>query len=230
MSIGLRAVIITVVIAGSVGCSQDVSKSETKEVSTSEIKGACADVHKSQVCTWANMQGETLLEVGATVPIGAIENAPATVPMVWPPVPVATLDIPEVARQKSGINNLTMFWEASGHPTGAFFTPHFDFHFYMITPQEQSQVVPGADTIAVDPKYIPKNYVSGVMAVPDMGTHWVDTTSGEFHGQPFTITFIYGFYHGNMTFLEPMISKEFLLKKPDVILPIKQPQAFQHHG
>ena len=81
MSIGLRAVIISLVIAGSVGCSQDVSKSETKEVSTSEIKGACADVHKSQVCTWAKMQGETVLEVGATVPIGAIENAPATVPI-----------------------------------------------------------------------------------------------------------------------------------------------------
>ena len=95
MSIGLRAVIITLVIAGSVGCSQDVSTSETKDVSISETKGACADIHKSQVCTWAKMQGETLLEVGATVPIGSIENAPADTPMVWPPVPVATLDIPE---------------------------------------------------------------------------------------------------------------------------------------
>src|SRR6185295_4475128 len=117
MTIGLRAVITTLVIAGSVGCSQAVSKSETKEVSTSEIKGACADIHKSQVCTWAKMQGETLLEVGATVPIGSIENAPAQTTMVWPPVPAATLDIPEVARQKSGMTNLTLFWEPQGHPT-----------------------------------------------------------------------------------------------------------------
>ena len=64
MSIGLKAVTITLVIAGGVGCSKDVSRSETKEVSISETKGACADIHKSQVCTWAKMQGETLLEVG----------------------------------------------------------------------------------------------------------------------------------------------------------------------
>ena len=53
MSIGLRGVITTLVIVGSVGCSQEVSKSETTEVSISEIKGACADIHKSEVCTWA---------------------------------------------------------------------------------------------------------------------------------------------------------------------------------
>src|SRR5262245_47576727 len=118
MSIGLRAVVIALVVAGSVGCSKadstsetkDVSKNETKEASISETKGACADIHKSQVCTWAKMQGETLLEVGATVPIASIENAPADTPMVWPPVPVATLDIPEAARQKSGMNNVTVFW------------------------------------------------------------------------------------------------------------------------
>src|SRR5436190_8892876 len=124
MSIGLRAVIITLVIAGSFGCAPDASKSETKnetkEVPISEAKGACADIHKSQVCTWAKMQGENLLEVGATVPIGSIENAPADTTMVWPPVPVATLDIPEVARQKSGMTNVTVFWEPHGHPTPTF--------------------------------------------------------------------------------------------------------------
>src|SRR5678815_6100687 len=82
MSIGLRAVIITLVVAGSFGCSKDGSSSETKEVSITEAKGACADIHKSQVCTWAKMQGENVLEVGATVPIGSIENAPADTTMV----------------------------------------------------------------------------------------------------------------------------------------------------
>src|ERR1044072_3554752 len=136
MSIGLSAVIITLVIAGSFGCSKDASNSEIKEVSVSETKGACADIHKSQVCTWAQMQGETLLEVGARVPTESTKKAPADTTMVWPPVPVATLDIPEVAREKSGMTNVTMFWEATGHPTGAFFTPHFDFHFNSISSAE----------------------------------------------------------------------------------------------
>jgi hypothetical protein len=68
------------------------------------------------------MQGENLLEVGATVPIGSIENAPPDTTMVWPPVPVATIDIPEVARQKSGMTNVTVFWEPYGHPTPTFRT------------------------------------------------------------------------------------------------------------
>src|SRR5262245_21392554 len=129
MSIGLRAVIMTLVVAGSFGCSTDSSKNETKEVAVSETQGACSDIHKSQVCTWAKMQGETLLEVGATVPVGSIENSPDDTTMVWPPVPVATLDIPEAARQQSGMTNLTVFWEPHGHPTPAFLIPHFDFHF-----------------------------------------------------------------------------------------------------
>jgi len=41
LSIGLRAVIITLVVAGSFGCSKDGS--------TSETKGARMDIHNSQV-------------------------------------------------------------------------------------------------------------------------------------------------------------------------------------
>jgi len=33
-----------------------------------------------------------------------------------------------------------------------------------------------------------------------------------------------------MTFMEPMITKDYLLQKSNVTLPIKQPQAFQRHG
>jgi len=43
MRIGLRALIVVLVIAGSFGCSKDVS--------ISEIRGSCADIHQSQVCT-----------------------------------------------------------------------------------------------------------------------------------------------------------------------------------
>ena len=234
MSIGLRAVIITLVIAGSVGCSQDVSKSETKEVSTSEIKGACADVHKSQVCTWAKMQGETVLEVGATVPIGAIENAPATVPMVWPPVPVATLDIPEVAQQKTGMKNLTVFWEPHGHPTPTFLTPHFDFHFNGIS---------SAELAAVDckdltkPASLPAGYVlpdfdlppdmttmMGVktmvgLCVPKMGMHAVTAADAERTG-PFQGSMIVGYNGGKPIFFEPMISKALLMQKQSFDLPM----------
>ena len=235
MSFGLRGLIISVVVAGSFGCSQDVAKDVPKEVSISETKGACADVHKSQVCTWAKMQGETVLEVGDTVPIGAIENAPDTVTMVWPPVPVATLDIPEVARQKSGMNNLTMFWEASGHPTGAFFTPHFDFHFNGVS---------SAEINAIDckdltkPAAIPAGYglpdfdlppdaskMMGVktmigLCVPKMGMHAVPAVDVD-RKEPFQASMIVGYNIGKPIFFEPMISKALLMKKEsfDLTMP-----------
>lgn len=140
------------------------------------------------------------------------------------------LDLPKEAAG-SGYNHCEVDWNPHGHdPLFAYGVPHFDFHFYMISMEEQAAVIPGPDTVTVAPQYIPKDYVTGVIAVPNMGTHWADTTAPEFHGQPFTATFIYGFYQGKMTFLEPMITKAFLETHPDFHLMIKQPQAFQRHG
>lgn len=145
-------------------------------------------------------------------------------------VPGFMLGLPAEANS-SGYNHCEVDWNPHGHePLFAYGVPHFDFHFYMVSPGELAQIVPGPDTIAVEQKYIPQDYVSGVMAVPNMGTHWIDTTAAEFHGQPFTATFIYGFYHGDMIFLEPMISKSFMESKPNLTVAVKQPQAYQHHG
>src|SRR3954463_10070901 len=112
----------------------------SKDMPVTEVKGACADINKAQVCTWAKTQGDNLLEVGAVVPAATIENSPAEVPMVWPPVPMAVLDIPEAARQKNGPGPFTMYWEAGGHPPGPYMTPHFDFHFNTITSSERSDI------------------------------------------------------------------------------------------
>jgi hypothetical protein len=234
MSIGLRAVIITLVVAGSFGCSKDGSNSETKEVSISETKGACADIHKSQVCTWAKMQGETVLEVGVTVPIGSIENAPADTTMVWPPVPVATLDIPEVARQKSGMTNVTVFWEPHGHPTPAFLTPHFDFHFNGISSAELAAIdckdltkpasLPAGYALpdfALPPDMTKMMGVSTMvgLCVPKMGMHAIPTVDVE-RKDPFTGSLIVGYNIGKPIFFEPMISKALLMQKQSFDLPI----------
>lgn len=234
MSIGLRAVISAVVVVGSVGCSQGVSQSETTEASISEIQGACADVHQSQVCTWATIQGENLLEVGATVPIGSIENAPADTTMVWPPVPIATLDIPEVARQKTGMTNMTVFWEPNGHPTPTFLTPHFDFHFNGISSAELDAI----DCKDVTkPDSLPAGYalpdfdlppdmtkMMGVktmvgLCVPKMGMHAVTAEDAE-RTTPFRGSLIVGYIGGKPIFFEPMISKALLMQKQSFDLPM----------
>ena len=231
MSIGLRGLIITLVVAGSFGCSRDVS---SKDVSITETQGACADIHKSQVCTWAKMQGETVLEVGATVPIGSIENAPADTTMVWPPVPVATLDIPEVARQKSGMVNLTVFWEPHGHPTPTFLTPHFDFHFNEISSAELADIdckdltkpaslpagyaLPDFDLPPDMTKMMGVSTMVG-LCVPKMGMHAVPAEDVQ-RKEPIKASMVVGYSIGKPIFIEPMISKALLVQKQSFDLPV----------
>ena len=37
-----------------------------------------------------------------------------------------------------------------------------------------------------------------------MGVHAVNPSAPEFHNQPFTATFLYGYYNKQQTFIEPM--------------------------
>ncbi len=55
--------------------------------------GECADMYGAEVCTWAVMEGETVVELGATVPLASIEAAPAEAEMVWPPAQEAAVRI-----------------------------------------------------------------------------------------------------------------------------------------
>ncbi len=62
-----------------------------------------------------------------------------------------------------------------------------------------------------------------------MGTHWTDWTSHEFHGETFTSTLVYGFYDATMVFMEPMLTRAFLQRRPDetktVSVPAHHPEA-----
>ena len=63
-----------------------------------------------------------------------------------------------------------------------------------------------------------------------MGTHWLDVTSPELNGQPFTQTFIYGSYNGKVTFAEPMITLDFLKKTSSFERDIPQAAKVQKSG
>jgi len=131
----------------------------------------------------------------------------------------------------TGFNHLELDWNAQGHdPKPIYGVPHFDFHFYLCDDAILNMVMGGPDKVPVETKYIPTNYVSGEMSVPHMGTHWMDQLTPEFHGKPFTVTYIYGFYQGDMKFVEPMISLNLLQSKKPFHLTLKQSQAFQHHA
>jgi hypothetical protein len=56
-----------------------------------------------------------------------------------------------------------------------------------------------------------------------MGVHWVDPTSPELNGKPFTATFIYGSWDGKVIFAEPMITKAYLETKPQFSAELPAP-------
>ena len=92
------------------------------------------------------------------------------------------------------------------------------------------QMMGGMDTTKMDMKYMPSGYMMDEMSEEGMGVHCMDTTGKEFHGQPFDHTIGYGFYHGNMAFMETMCAKSFLDAKTSGTFDIKQPQAFKKSG
>jgi hypothetical protein len=64
------------------------------------------------------------------------------------------------------------------------------------------------------------------MVAPQMGNQLVDPGAPEFHGAPFTRTFIYGAYDGRITFFEPMITTASLMATPHECTPVKLPRSY----
>jgi len=133
-------------------------------------------------------------------------------------------------------NHVGMGWNPNGHePENIYTQPHFDFHFYSMTPDEVAAIpVYEAAKEKFDnrpaPEYFPATYINPGGGVPMMGAHWIDVTSPEFHGQLFTQTFIFGSYDGKVTFYEPMITKAFLLANSNYERDIPQPAKVQQTG
>ncbi len=122
-------------------------------------------------------------------------------------------------------------WNPQGHePEGIYTVPHFDVHYYIVDEQTVAAIIPGPDSVLPAAQYMPTGYFSTFSAVPNMGTHYLDSQAPELHGSAFDKTFIYGFYRGNLLFMEPMITKAFFESKPDVNIDIVQPAAFQQTG
>ena len=137
-------------------------------------------------------------------------------------------------------------WNPGGHePPGIYDSPHFDFHFYTVSPAERAAIVPSdprfqekADLLPPE-RERPDSYVVGAPpgapapAVPLMGVHWVDVRSPELQGmfgkpkayRPFTRTFIYGSWNGRFHFLEPMITRAHLLAKKAAVDPAERDEV-----
>jgi len=201
------------------------SDSDTGPTTPKEVDGPTVVVGNGTARAVALEQGTTVTAIGIQLTDGALTGLPAALPATeW------QLNLP-AGITASQWDHMALDWNPQGHPPPMVYTvPHFDFHFYMITPAEQMAIGGGPDTTTVPSQYVPRDYASQVESVPMMGVHWADTLAAEYHGQPFDHTFIYGFHQGQMIFLEPMVTQAFLQSGSDFTGAVKQPAAFQRSG
>jgi hypothetical protein len=135
-------------------------------------------------------------------------------------------------------------WQPHGHiPPGVYDVPHFDVHFYMQPMAEVFGIGAGpcgpefvrCDQFEAARRPVPSahmhpDFKDVEAVVPAMGNHLVDLTGPEFNKQPFTRTWIYGTYGGQVTFYEEMVASAFLLSRPSACFPIKTPPAVAQRG
>lgn len=166
----------------------------------------------------------------------ALNGLPKAKPGARPDV-AYVLPMP-VKGPKTVVDHIVVNWEPIGHPPPHVYdVPHFDFHFYLVSRADQEKVRFKNDAKSGQPQQqppaelLPQGYVIPPgTAVPRMGVHAINMQSGELHGQPFTATFIYGFYNRRQTFLEPMVSLDYLLSKPSFSAAMARPNAYSKPG
>jgi hypothetical protein len=155
------------------------------------------------------------------------------------PLPSEAARRPDIPFKWVGLN-----WNPHGHiPPKVYDLPHFDVHFYMEPIEKIFAIQSGpcgpefvrCDQFKIATRPLPSNYMhpdfKSVDAVaPAMGNHLIDLTGPEFNKKKFTRTWIYGVYDGRLTFFEEMVTRDYLLSRPDACFAIKSPPAMAVRG
>jgi hypothetical protein len=122
-------------------------------------------------------------------------------------------------------------WNLHGHPPAEIWgDPHFDVHFYMISPAAREAISQDDSEFAFkaerhpETRLLPAAYTTDGKAVPAMGVHWWDPATPEFHGAPFTHTVLYGSWDGGVIFVEPMVTKAVFEQRDTVVASVKLPE------
>ena len=167
------------------------------------------------------------------------------------------LQLPDdiVARAQLPFKWISVNWNAEGHhppppkpgeaPAPPIYArPHFDFHFFTWDRERIEAIGPGPcgefvecgdlerGRKSIPPRYLPEGHVDLGIVVPRMGNHLLDSRSPELvdPATPFTRTFIYGAFDGELIFWEPMITFDFLRRTSDACFEIRQPAAYRKAG
>lgn len=231
--------LIAIATAGlAIACS-DTSAPNSK---AGTFYGPSADFAQGSARAWVTTDAAgTPTELGVAMTADALQGLPTTVSGPNPTALMVNLPLPDEAKG-IGFDHAELGWNPNGHvPLQIYGKPHFDVHFYMVSGAAEAAILPSDPQFAAKAgnyptgDFIPAGYVpppgdAAANVVPQMGLHWTDSQSSEFHGQPFTSTFIYGSWDGRYIFLEPMVTKEYLESLPNASQAVPQPASWPTAG
>lgn len=157
---------------------------------------------------------------------------------------VYNIEYPQIVKDKTPFDHIGWYANSEGHaPFSIYDKPHVDVHFFLDTIQERERITGAPELNSQLYKYPKDGFLNRDYILPNdpttnqpatgdalQGAHWVDRETPEFRGQPFTETFIFGTYNGEVNFWEPMITKEFFQTKPNITKPIKFPDIVAEDG
>jgi hypothetical protein len=186
-------------------------------------------------------EGGNPTEVGLRMTATALDGLPQT---TTDPPHMLMLAFPDQAAT-TAFDHVMLNWNPEGHvPAALFREPHFDFHFDMVDMATMQAISPADQNFAAkaehapEAKYVPQDYIVPpeppvvAQAVPGMGMHLVDSSDASLvpGSYDFDQIVINGTWDGRYTFIEPMITREWLLTNPTSQQGLKLPQAYQEAG
>ena len=237
---GVRlAVAVGAALAFSCSCaSGDAPAASNVATSSQTVFGPSQPLGNGTVKTYVTLDNAGQpTEVGLRLSATAMEGLPQDTG----PAQMVMLAFPDQAAT-TAFNHVMLNWNPQGHdPAPLFGKPHFDFHFDMVDMATMMAINPDDPKFATEaehlpePKYVPAGYVVPpgpplvAQVVPGMGVHLVDSgdstlVPGRYDFQQIIIN---GTWDGRYTFIEPMVTREWLLTQPTMQEPLKQPQAYQ---
>jgi hypothetical protein len=224
------------------------------------LRGRAEKISAGTVQSFVTLdQSGAPVAIGVTLSAGALEKLPATPNTVSRCFDLngdgrhtghecmgdeeRILDVPSDSSSGLPFRWISVNWNPAGHHSTPYTQAHFDFHFNTVGRELVEAIAPGrcgelvdcgqfkVATRPVPARYVPRGYIDVGAVVPRMGNHLLDSQSPELKDSlPFTNTFIYGAYDGELIFWEPMITLDFLQNTRDACLAIRQPSTFQRAG
>jgi hypothetical protein len=197
------------------------------------IAGESASVGAGTASTWARLNGGgKVIWVGLTIPLSMVENMPP--PGTGPARAIAVLNYPAVVQETTYFNHAEIHSNDHGHPANPRYADihryeaaHFDFHFYAIPASLVATIpfVPPSPSLAqVSTERLPIGYAQPEFSVPQMGRHAAPLS--EFTATDLWLaTALAGFLPdaSYMHFIEPMVTRDFLLRRETFTLPVPTP-------